>query len=905
MVITLKWIYKVKLDELGGILKNKSRLVACGYRQEERIDFEESFAPVARLKAIVIFLAYAAHQNMVVYQMDVKTVFLNCNLREEVYVSQPDGFVDQDNPNHVYKLKKALYGLKQAPRAWYDMLSSFLISQDFSKGSVDLTLFIRRNGNDLLLNHESRGNSTSFLEEKWVPKADIVKISSTNMRINPTMTPKEETYQVILDVIKNTSFYKAFLASADIDNRQLKKSRREIMPYPRFTKVIINHFLYINKSVPKALPSGLHTIEDDGVLSRMKLDTFKDHQRKQTGGKRVIRKKVLISAKDNIILEPDVALELGKSISLTEAAEEKATRQVYATHERIVTQSDLEPARTRPLGIAFRDTSSVSKKMSHDPSQKLKGVPNELIVILATSSEGTDEEKKDDDDDDDRSIDIEETDDEETDGEFMQDDVDKEMKDAEDAESRNGDKEISNTAKADAEKTKEVKDDNKKAELPPSSSSLSVSSGFARSSLNNTGNSYINFDNNFPRPHYVTTISRVLQQSTTPIPTPPITTEAPPVTTISDTLPAISQIVSVLKKDVQEIKVVDHTTLLFASLRSKIPLAVNAYLESSLGDALQKYPLTFDELMATPIFFSKFTMNRLKKDKLTKAHLVGPVYNLLKDICQRDRCPYDSSKPLTLKGRPGRLTVPLEYLFNNDLEYLKVSDPEKNYTTSITKTTAARYELVGIEDMIPNLWSVTKKILSVVSVKIKKLHGYGYLEEIVVRRVDRQKYKFKEGDFVILHLNDIENMLLLIAQHKLLNLKGSDIVDLVVALRMFTRSLNIKRRVKDVQLGVESYQKKLNLMKPQQDFPRISTKELYTPLFDPPGTVYEDLNKQKRVMLADKLYKFLDWTLKLVRDELHHRILNFRLGYNNEMSMRKWSAIDNRRSRLMVELINK
>ncbi|GKA92269.1 retrovirus-related pol polyprotein from transposon TNT 1-94, partial [Tanacetum coccineum] len=151
MVITLKWIYKVKLDELGGILKNKARLVARGYRQEEGIDFEESFAPVARLEAIRIFLAFAAHMNMVVYQMDVKTAFLNGNLQEEVYVSQPDGFVDPDNPNHVYKLKKALYGLKQAPRAWYDMLSSFLISQDFSKGSVDPTLFIRKEGKELLL----------------------------------------------------------------------------------------------------------------------------------------------------------------------------------------------------------------------------------------------------------------------------------------------------------------------------------------------------------------------------------------------------------------------------------------------------------------------------------------------------------------------------------------------------------------------------------------------------------------------------------------------------------------------------------------------------------------------------------------------------------------------------------
>ncbi|GKD46252.1 retrovirus-related pol polyprotein from transposon TNT 1-94 [Tanacetum coccineum] len=154
MVITLKWIYKVKLDELGGILKNKTRLVARGCRQEEGIEFEESFVPVARLEAIRIFLAFAAHMNMVIYQMDVKTAFPNGNLREEVYVSQRDGFVHPDNLNHVYKLKKALYGLKQAPHAWYDMFSSFLLSQDFSKGLVDPTLFIRMEGKELLLKYD-------------------------------------------------------------------------------------------------------------------------------------------------------------------------------------------------------------------------------------------------------------------------------------------------------------------------------------------------------------------------------------------------------------------------------------------------------------------------------------------------------------------------------------------------------------------------------------------------------------------------------------------------------------------------------------------------------------------------------------------------------------------------------
>ncbi|GKD16917.1 retrovirus-related pol polyprotein from transposon TNT 1-94 [Tanacetum coccineum] len=121
MVITLMWIYKVKLDELGGVLKNKARLVVRGYRQEKGIDFKELFAPVALLEASRIFIASAAHINMVVYQMDVKTAFLNGIQREEVYVSQPNGFIDPENPNH------------------------------FTKGTVDPTLFIRREGKDISL----------------------------------------------------------------------------------------------------------------------------------------------------------------------------------------------------------------------------------------------------------------------------------------------------------------------------------------------------------------------------------------------------------------------------------------------------------------------------------------------------------------------------------------------------------------------------------------------------------------------------------------------------------------------------------------------------------------------------------------------------------------------------------
>nr|GEU51100.1 RNA-directed DNA polymerase, eukaryota, reverse transcriptase zinc-binding domain protein [Tanacetum cinerariifolium] len=277
-----------------------------------------------------------------------------------------------------------------------------------------------------------------------------------------------------------------------------------------------------------------------------------------------------------------------------------------------------------------------------------------------------------------------------------------------------------------------------------------------------------------------------------------------------------------------------------------------------------KDPLKFNDLMATPIYFSKYVLNGLKIENLTQYILLGPAFNLLKGTCSSsikleynfqeclndltnkldwnnlkgDHYPFDLSKHLPLHGLPGHRTIAADYFFNNDLEYLKTSDPEVTYTTSIMKTKAARYEVKGTEDLV---------ILSVKSVSVKKLHGYGHLEEIVVKRYDQQLYKFKERDFVDLHINDIKDTLLVV-QHKLFHLNGSDIVDIIMALH---------------------------------------------------------LDKQKRVLRADELYKLSDGTLKSVRDEIHYRVLEFCLNYNPEMPKRKWTAVDRKRSGLMIDLINK
>ncbi|GJU73022.1 retrovirus-related pol polyprotein from transposon TNT 1-94 [Tanacetum coccineum] len=665
MVIALKWIYKVKLYEYGDVLKNKARLVAKGYRQEEGIDFEESFALVARIKAIRIFIANAASKNMVIYQMDVKTAFLNGDLQEEVFVSQPEGFEDPKHPTHVYHLKKALYGLKQAPRAWYDTLSKFLMATRFFKGVVDPTdelkisdvndgtnvvflrltdpvdtpmvdrlkldedlkgipvdqtrfrgmvgslMYLTASRPDLVFavcmcaryqakptkkhleaikrvfqylrgtihmglwypkdnamaltayadadhagcqdTRRSTSGSAQFLGEKlvswsskkqrstaistteaeyiamsgccaqilwmrsqlkdygfefnkiplycdnksaialccnnvqhsrskhidirhhfireqvenrvvelyfvetnyqladiltkalprewfgfllpwlgmkrakhdrimnpqeteqvvardelWVPTAERVNISTTNVRLETTVKQKKRNLSSVVIDIKKTLKENVDLSIFDLEDDCLQllidrriKSRREkkkIWPLSRFTKVIIDYFLSKLKSLKKLKFQHFHTIKDDGVVSRLKFvvvksspnmvcqllstllnneifnlnhtrvhpvfywsNTFQRRdrgERRKTSRRKVVKKKATISVDDNIIPEPDIALELGKSISLVEAEKEVAAREVHDTHARIVTKSVPEPARTiRQSIIAFRDTS--------------------------------------------------------------------------------------------------------------------------------------------------------------------------------------------------------------------------------------------------------------------------------------------------------------------------------------------------------------------------------------------------------------------------------------------------------------------------------------------------------------------------------------------------------------------
>nr|GEW09737.1 hypothetical protein [Tanacetum cinerariifolium] len=282
----------------------------------------------------------------------------------------------------------------------------------------------------------------------------------------------------------------------------------------------------------------------------------------------------------------------------------------------------------------------------------------------------------------------------------------------------------------------------------------------------------------------------------------------------------------------------------------------------TLTSSTEELSKTFDELMSTPTYFSAFIMNVLKINNLTQEALLGPAFKLLKGTrsnyaelendfkeCYKALLeklnwenpdggdyPFDLTKPLPLVLSGNHQKVLVDYFFNNDFKYLQGGVLTMTYTTSITNIKAAQYDIIGIEDMVLNIWVPvkvaydkhalwgishwreqhktfygyarglqsthdvysTKRILAVTRVEVIRKHGYGYLKEIVVRRVDNDLYRFKEGDFPRLRINNIEDMLLLVIHNRLTNLLGDDVSNFAIALRMFTRSLVIQKRVKDL-----------------------------------------------------------------------------------------------------------
>ncbi|GJT05189.1 hypothetical protein Tco_0839651 [Tanacetum coccineum] len=334
--------------------------------------------------------------------------------------------------------------------------------------------------------------------------------------------------------------------------------------------------------------------------------------------------------------------------------------------------------------------------------------------------------------------------------------------------------------------------------------------------------------------------------------------------------------------------------------------------------------------------FLQYQMDECHKLLTNKVDLSNPEgHQILRNIYE----------PLPLGGPPGQVTIQPQFFFNRDLDYLLTGDKERRIALSISKLKAARYLDFGLEELVPSLWVESERvydisavygithwwfrrkefyinkhsessdreavrshmrILSVVSVKVFEKYGYNYLREIILRRADYQEYKISEKDFKNLHPNDFEDLFLLNIQEKLNHLPKTDKTSLHTAVNMWIRNLVIRNRVGDLQLGIESYQTKVNLERPNWDAADYYFKEDYTIVPKPRAVVYRDRNNQRKLMRLNELHKFSDGTLTRVMEKLDQMVKDFHLfEYNKGMETRKWSEDDKRRSKDFITAIEK
>nr|GEU99323.1 retrovirus-related Pol polyprotein from transposon TNT 1-94 [Tanacetum cinerariifolium] len=770
MVITLKWIYKVKLDELGGILKNKARLVARGYHQEEGINFEESFAYVARLEAVRIFLVFTANMNMIVYQMDVMTAFLNGMLREE---------------------------------------------EDF--------------------------------------------------------------------------MYQA-------DNREISSARKEHMPYPRFTKVIINHFISKDKTISMMNIINLHTIYDDNLLGPLKFVSKTEDYQKY--GALIPDGMINQDFKDSKAFKTYYDFVTGRATPKKArkfkkvALPSKKLPHVLEEEPKKVKASDRGKGIELLSNVALLEVAQLKKvlKKSKQNTHMLHASGSSERVDFEIEGNSKDDNESDDDNNDesgndnDGGNDAHDTkktylDDDENPSFTLKDDeeeeYDEESRDSVHEEERKKDEEMTDTGRDDATQDtsyKKVIDDAHVSQQEPST--------------------YIPFSPIVPVkaiPNYsaaaattvplsILMITSLPQQMT---PTPKPTTKS----TITY-IPVLPNFSSLFEKSVKEIIKDKVKSQLLKILPKEVSDFATLVIQSTVTESFENIVLaqsssrpksTYEAAASLTEFeLKKILLDNMKKREMYRgAATHRELYNGLVKSYTLDKDLFDSyGKEYSLK-RDSRQVVHVDYFINNDLMYLKGGSSSRKYTTSTTKK-AARYDNIqGIEDMVPTLWSPVK---------------------------DQTLHKFKECDFPNLNLCDIKDMLLLLVQKKILNLRRDVIYDLNLALWMFTRRVVIQKRVEDLQLGVKSYKKKLNITRPETLRSDISKMTPYTTYKNPQGFIYLDKLKRNRLIRLNELEKFYDGTLTFVRTVLHDIASNLEMDY---LPKRRWSEHDTTRSRIMIKAINK
>nr|GEV39431.1 hypothetical protein [Tanacetum cinerariifolium] len=934
---------QLKTDAM--VLKNKARLVAQGFRQEEGINFEESFASVDRIEAIHIFVANVAHKNMTIFQMDVKMTFLNGQMsiflglpisQSPIEKSKLDEnlqgkpveatlycgmigslmYLASSRPNLTYVIclcaryqekptKKHLnveqveneivelyfvqtkYELadifrKPLPRERFNFLIEKLgmrsMSSETLKRLTEEEDEQSKNMN-LIATQQAALNNTLVLSKKRL------KIKRCNARIAFSKPQKEETYQVTLDALKLSPCSPAFQITAEVPkiymhqfwntikkigktdgyNFKLDKKKcrvdTEELGYSSMCDMISiiqtdqmhqpcrTFAAIINKCISGKTTRldriNLHIVRNDTLLAYM---TYLDYAIGKVPSKKARKFKKPASPKlKTVTASPKEPTQKGKRVK---RASKKAT--------------------TAPTtGVVIRDT-LVMMTLEGDSKDEINDFHNE---------DNNDDDNGNDDDSDYKeeeqyeeyvlTLERDKSDDEDKMYEEEDDDVAKEL--YEDLNITQGLRDINMTnAEQGGEDQQNASHKSGFVQEEEEDAHVTLTTVHDKTKDDQPDNEAAPKHDWFQKPDKPPTPDRAWNKSKSVNFRPP------------------HKWINTISKE---------------CYKEKQP------------------PRTFDELMGTPVGFATYVRNCLKIDILTQEILVWPAFKLLKGTCKsfakleyhfeecykvvNDRLdwhnpegneyPFNLSKPLLLIEDQGCQVVLADYFINNDLEYLKARSSSTKYATSTIRTKAAKYDNnEGVEYMgtkrqrfyayachWKSLYDVYSKrrIIVVTSVKVIRWYDYGYLEEIIVQRDDNVLYKFKEGDFPRLSLQDIEDMLLLLVQKKLSSLDVDDRYDLGMALRMFTRRIVILHHVEDLQIGVESSQKKLNITRPETFRSDIPNMIPYTAYKNPQGIIYQDKFQRNRLMCSDKLYKFYNRTLLSVKTVLHDIASNLEMDY--------------------------
>nr|GEW99717.1 copia protein [Tanacetum cinerariifolium] len=826
MIIALKWIYKVKLDEYVDVLKNKARLVAKGYRQEEGIDFEESFAPVACIEAICIFIANAASKNMTIYQMDVKTVFLNGELKEKVYVSQPEGFVDPDHSTHVYRLKKALYGLKQATRSWYDTLSRFLLDNKFSKGAVDPTLFTRKTGKHILLvqiyvddiifastdpkacdmcsNEMSlkfqmsmMGQMSFFLVSWSSKKQKSIAISTTEAEYiamsgccAQILWMRSQLIDYGFDFNKIPLYY---------DNRSAIALCCNNVQHSRSKHIDIHHY-FIREQVERGVVE-LYFMMTDYQLA----DIFT----KAWG----------TSVYTGTIRHPPPALEK----SMNRDHSEELAQDLAETRKK--KKKSRESPKTPPGSLPHKPSPPLPPAGPSRASGAPEASGSSQVPPPPPPPSSTNQE----------------------------------------SESKVSAAPSSSKTAASAEYQAWTTTD---IRLRPSISltpaDLEMDEDMARDEQSQSSNDEDIGSAHIPK-------ASALASNYSPPPEDSLLTQTGDIATFIDWFCKRRGITELKPQDLEgpafEIVKIFHPDVIHLQYQME---ECHKLLTDSVDDLILRHNISKPLPMGGPpgqvtiqsdFFFnkdleylrygSKGSRPALSISKMKAAYYPDAILEQMvpDQFWIEEECKYDIAAMYSIS----------HWWFQRQRFYIDrhISEGDRS---------AVRTQM---------------RILSVVRIEVFSMYGYDYMKKIVLRRADLNEHVIVERDFKYLYLSDFEDMCLLNLQGHLNHLPPKDKMILTTAVNQWTRHLVIRQRVEDFQLGIESYQTQLNLTKPRWDATGFEYKHDYTVIDSPKAVTFRDKYGVQMMIRFNEIHKFSDGTLQQIDEALDYMVKEFKINRMN------------------------